>query len=557
MPEIFLEISLVLGLAVLAGFLMRFFCQPLIVGYILSGVLISFILSNYVDFELLKSFSEIGVVLLLFMVGLGLNPGLVKEMGKVSILTGVGQIFFTTILGYFLALALGMNSLTAFYVAVAFTFSSTVIVVRLLHERGDTETLYGRISIGFLLVQDFFAMVFLIIISAFSKFSGAGAFWNSFNLFVLYLSLITLFSFLLMEYVIPKVDKVAAKNNELLFLFSLAVCFIIASIFRLAGFSMEMGALLAGVLLASSPYQREIASRIKPLRDFFLVIFFVFLGFNINLKSISLYWKEALAFSAFILIINPLIVWVLMKFLGYSKKTSFFAGLTVAQISEFSIILLIMGASLGHISNEIVGLGTLVGLITIAVSSYAISFADNIYKKVKPILEIFWLEDNLELNNSEKKFDIILFGCDRLGGDIMEKLKKSRANFLVTENNPEIVKNLEKKKINVEFGDADDWSFLESLPLNYAKLVISTIPDKDINLVLLRYLKKIKSKSAVVCVANFSEHAKSIYKEGAAYVVMPHLLGRKYIADLVTRFGSDKKKYASEKKKHLHELKFV
>lgn len=547
-----------MGLAVLVSTAARFLKQPLIVSYLLTGLLISVGLGNFFDFSILESFAHMGAVLLLFLVGLGLNPDLIREMSKTAFLTGLGQIIFTSALGYLIGIALGFNQIAAFYLAVAFAFSSTVVVVRLLHERKDEETLHGRLVVGLLLVQDLVAMIFLVFVSAFSKTSGEGI-PSMISLSLFNLSSIALFSFILGYYLIPKIDKIFAKNSEVLFIFSLTVCFAVVSAFYLLGFPVEIGALLAGVILASSPYQREIAARVKPLRDFFLVIFFVMLGFSMNLESVSMFWKEALVFSLFILIGNPLIVMVVSRLLGYSKKTGFFSGISIAQISEFSLVLLVFGASLGHIDESLVGFGTLISLITITVSSYMIFYAEKLYDFLKDYLFIFDIKEGKEKDGKkkERKTEIVIFGFHRLGGGMLNYLKNKKSSILVVDYDPEVVEKLKRKKINTEFGDAGDLSFLETLPLSKSKLVISTIPEIEDNLTILKYLKKIKSKSAIIMVAEYYEDAKKLYREGADYVVMPPHLGRRYIGELVGEFRFDKKKYDREKKLHLKEISLV
>jgi len=547
-----------MGVAIIVTAATRFLKQPLIVSYIITGLIISVGIGNVYDFSILESFAHLGAILLLFLVGLGLNPELVREMSRTAFLTGLWQIIFTSVLGYLIGVALGFSEITSLYLAVAFTFSSTVIVVKLLHERKDEETLYGRIVIGLLLVQDLVAMIFLIFVSAFSKI-GEGGIGSLMSLSLFNLSAITLCSFILGYYIIPKVDKIFAKSSEALFIFSLTVCFAVVAAFYLLDFPIEIGALLAGVILASSPYQREIASRIKPLRDFFLVIFFVMLGFSMNLESITQFWKEAAVFSVFILIGNPLVMMVVMRLLGYSKKTGFYSGLAVAQISEFSLVLLSLGATLNHIDQAMVSFGTLVGLITITVSSYMIFYADKLYNILKDYLFIFDVKEakEKEEKKKQKNYGVVVFGFHRLGGGILKYLKKTRTSILVVDYDPEVVEDLKRKKIDTQFGDASDLSFLETLPLRKAKLVVSTIPEMEDNLTILKYLKKIKAGAATIVVAEYYEDAKKLYREGAEYVVMPPHLGRRYIGELVGQLRFDKKKYSHERKRHLKEIEMA
>src|SRR3989344_8537472 len=275
-PEVFIELSKILVITVLAAGITRLLKQPIIISYILSGIIVGpFILNVVSSIETLTAFSQIGIAFLLFMVGLNLNPRVIKEVGKISLITGIGQVIFTSLIGYAIALMLGFTEIVSFYVSVALAFSSTIIIMKLLSDKRDLETLYGRISIGFLIIQDFIAIAILLLISALS---------NKANLISLALETILkgvggiIILFLITIYVVPSLTKKIAQSQEYLMLFSLGWCFAIASAFYYFNFSIEAGALLAGISLSLSPYHIEISSKLKPLRDFFLIIFFIILG---------------------------------------------------------------------------------------------------------------------------------------------------------------------------------------------------------------------------------------------------------------------------------------
>ncbi|HNQ16841.1 MAG TPA: cation:proton antiporter, partial [Candidatus Woesebacteria bacterium] len=370
--NIFFELSLLLTVTAIITLAVRKLRQPLVVGYILSGIIAGPYVLNIVSSQHeLELFSKVGIVFLLFIVGLYLNPKIIQEVGKVSLVTGLGQVLFTSLIGFALTLLLGIDRLAALYVAIALTFSSTIIILKLIADKKDLQKLYAKIAIGFLLVQDIVATFILIAITVVSGQSDMGL--GSTLLLTLGKGMI-LFSVLGMfqRYILPKVTEYAAESPELLFLFSLAWGTILASLFSALGFSIEIGALIAGVTLSVSPYSVEIASRLKPLRDFFIIIFFVLLGSQLILSNLAQLLFPAIILSLFVLVGNPIIVIILMNTLGYNRKTSYQAGLTVAQISEFSLILGALGLRLGHLSQEVLSLITLVGLITISGSTYLI-----------------------------------------------------------------------------------------------------------------------------------------------------------------------------------------
>ncbi|GAG16612.1 unnamed protein product, partial [marine sediment metagenome] len=255
-------------------------------------------------------------------VGLNLNPRIIRDVGKVSLVTGVGQVIFTSLIGFFIGQLLGFSTMTSIYIAIALTFSSTIIIMKLLSDKGDMETLYGRIAIGFLIVQDLIVIIILMIISSIP----AGIDFTTLALeTVLKGTGLLILLFLISVYIFPRLTKSIAKSQEFLLLFSIGWCFAISSLFYYLNFSIEAGALVAGITLSLSPYHYEISSKMKPLRDFFIILFFILLGSQMVFTNISQYIIPVLIFSAFILIGNPLIVMVLMGLMGYTKRNSFLA----------------------------------------------------------------------------------------------------------------------------------------------------------------------------------------------------------------------------------------
>jgi len=558
MTDIYLDLSIVLGLSLIVSLIIRWLRQPLIIGYIITGVIAGQAWLAWLDNDGLESFSQIGVTLLLFIVGLSLNPRTLKEVGKIAFLTGLGQIVFTTIFGYLVTRLVGFEPVAAIYLAVAMTFSSTVIVTRLLQERRDTETLYGRIAIGFLLVQDFVAMIILSLVAAVNSASGQS--WLTIGMeLTAKIIVITIAVILVMRFLVPRVDSKLAHSKEVLFLASLAIAFAMATLFDQLGLSLELGALLAGIMLSVSPYQVEISSRVRPLRDFFIIIFFIVMGSRLDLSMIGNYWFQAVILSLFILIGNPLVVLIIMGIKGYRKRTSFLVGLTMAQVSEFSLIFLSMGVYVGHLQAEIFGFMTLIALITIAMSTYFILHADRLYKILEKSLSIFELKKYFkeEEGGNEKHAEVILFGCDRLGGGILENLKKADKSFIVVDYNPELVARLRGDGIEIRFGDASSAVFLDNINFTKTKVVISTVPNFEVNRFLARYFKNIKANPAVILVASYSHEARKLYDMGATYVVMPPYLGRRYMTELVYKYGTVKRNYIRERQRHLGDLEYV
>ena len=553
--DIFVELSVIIIIAVAVGWIMRLLRQPLVIGYILTGIIVSPNFLNIVSStEAIATFAHIGIAFLLFVVGLNLNPRIIKDVGKVSLITGVGQVIFTSVIGFFIGRLLGFSTIVSVYIAVALTFSSTIIIMKLLSDKGDLETLYGRIAIGFLIVQDLIVILILMVIASIpagANFTALifGTILKGFGLLVLL--------FLIGIYILPFVTKAIAKSQELLLLFSIGWCLALASFFYYLNFSMEIGALLAGVTLAMSPYRHEISSKMKPLRDFFIILFFILLGSQMVFTNISQYIIPILIFSSFILIGNPIIVMVLMGLLGYTKRNSFLAGLTVAQISEFSLILIALGVSVGHLTNEILSLVTFIGLITIAGSTYMIIYANKIYIYLSKYLGIFERKGKKvdeHRYHKDEIYDIVLFGYNRIGYSIVKTVQKMEKSLLIVDFNPDVIKRLIAGKVPCIYGDVADSEILDRLCLNKAEMVISTVPEEQDNLLLIKKTKDVNKKALIFVTANQVEEALTLYDAGADYVILPHLLGGDHVSILLEDFTGDINKILETKLKHIDEL---
>jgi len=551
--EVFTELSIIIAITVLIAGIMRLLRQPLLIGYILTGIIVSpYFLDIVHSSETIKVFSQMGVALLLFIVGLSLSPKVIKEVGKISLITGIGQIIFTSLIGFFISRLLGFSIIESLYVSIALTFSSTIIIMKLLSDKKDTEKLYGKISIGFLLVQDIFVIILLMIISS---FSGNVEISNmSFGSILSGVLLIAGFV-LISIYVLPKLSLFFAKSQEFLFLFSLGWGIGLAALFHSIGFSMEIGALVAGIALSMSPFHYEISSKMRPLRDFFIILFFILIGSQMVFGNINELIVPAIIFSLFILIGNPLIVMSLMGVLGYRKKTGFQAGLTVAQISEFSLILIALGISKGHLTNEILSLVTIIGLITISGSTYLILYSDKIYPRFSKYLSIFERKRIGENEQRSKNHGIVLFGYNRIGYDLLKSFKKLKKNVLVVDYNPKTILELSSKGIECRYGDADDEEFLNELNLTKTKMIVSTIPEFETNLLLINKIKQINSGAIIITVSHNIEEANLLYNAGATYVIMPHFLGGSHASMMINKHGLNLNKFLDEKRKHLKQLK--
>lgn len=524
----FIELSMLLAIAAIFGVLAVQLKQPLIVAFIAVGIFVGpsvlGLVSLTAEIDLL---AHLGIAILLFVVGLNLDLHIIRTMGVVALFTGLGQVLFTSIIGYLIGLSLGLSPIGALYVAVALTFSSTIIIVKLLSDKRELDALHGRIAIGFLIVQDIVVILAMIVLTAIGTADVETSLGQEAFMVVLKGLLMLAVVALLMRYIIPGLVGKLAHSAELLILFAIAWAVLGASAGKMLGFSQEVGAFLAGISLASTHYRELIGARLVSLRDFLLLFFFISLGASLDLSSLTDQLLPALLFSVFVLIGNPLIVMVIMGYMGYRKRTGFLAGLTVAQISEFSLILAALGFSLGHLDKETVGLITLVGLITISASTYMILYSYPIYEKLAPYLTVFerkvpYREVELDHENNAVQTDIILFGLGRFGLVMANNLKDKNFTLLGVDFNPEFVEKIVNQHLNARFGDAEDPEFVSHLPLQQAKWVVATIRDKHTNLALIKTLRQENFTGKIAVSAKDQAEADFYQQQGVDLVLIPY-----------------------------------
>jgi Kef-type K+ transport system membrane component KefB/Trk K+ transport system NAD-binding subunit len=547
----FTELTIIFAVTFIVSLIFRILKQPLIISYIISGLILVTLTRSFFEREILiQVFSKVGIAILLFIIGLELKLKTLREIGLPSIVIGTLQEIITILIGFLLAKLLGFSTIAAFYLGAALSFSSTVIIVKLIADKGDLGKLYGKLAIGFLLVQDLITILIIISLSFFSSQNFPPSFSN-FNKLILGSILLILIPYLSQRF-FPKLENFLSSSLEFLFLFSLFFLFTIATLFDYLDFGIEIGALLAGVSLSSLVISSEMVSRLKPLRDFFILLFFITLGSQINIINLNSSLLLIIIFSLFVLIGNPLIMFFLLGLLGYQKKTMFLLGLSSAQISEFSFILIKLGIDTKYIEENLLSIVSIVGLVTIFSSTYLFIYADKIYPLVKNFLRLFEKKGQKQREELiEKFYDIILFGCDRIGLSFLNIFLENKLSFLVVDYNIDIVKRLIKEKVDVFYGDASEVDTLKELNLTQTKLVISTIPDFETNLLIFEEYKKANSDGIYIATAYSNQDALDLYKRGIDYVIMPYFLGGEYAANLIAKNMFDKEKYLEFKNRQI------
>jgi len=527
----FTEFALLLLVAALVGAVFVRLRQPVLIAYIVVGIAL-----GPAGFGLVKAhdqinlLAQIGVSVLLFIVGLKLDLHHIRHIGPVALATGLGQLAFTIVIGFGLILALGKEFMTALYVAVALTFSSTIIIVKLLSDKRELDSLHGRIAVGFLIVQDLAVVLAMMAMSALrapaeGQFEPSG--WEiALSLGWRLLAAAAVIA-ILIRYLLPRLVSAMARSQELLLIFALSWAVALAALGAWAGFSMEAGAFIAGFTLASTHYREAINARLGGIRDFLLLFFFIHLGAELDFSTLGEEVVPALLLSLFVLIGNPLIVMAIMGYMGYRSRTGFLAGLTVAQISEFSIVFVAMGITLGHVGVEALGLTTLVGLITITLSTYMILYSHPLYERLSPWLGIFERRRPFRELAVERKplradaVDVMVFGLGRYGSRLLQELHAAGVKVVGGDFDPEAVRDLKRKRLPVQYGDGENPDFLESLPLAQTRWVVSTLPLVEANRALLHALANAGYSGEVALTARDEAMGQALTPLGVRRLFLP------------------------------------
>jgi Kef-type K+ transport system membrane component KefB len=545
------EIGIIIVIATFLAFLVRLFKQPFIPAYIITGILIGPLFLGLIkNPELINALSEIGVAFLIFTAGLEIKFSKLKEIGKVSTISGILQITSLFLIGYFAAIWMGFAGYAPVYVALAVTFSSTMIVVKLLADKGEINSLHGRIIIGILLIQDIAAIIALAVLSSDLSLNNI--------LIVLGKAAIFVLLTMILSKAINPIFRNTADNQELFLLVAISFLFLFVIGSLIANLSLIIGAFFAGVALANSNYKTELQGRIVPLREFFAVIFFVALGMQLRMISQEFVWL-ILVLLVIVLVVKPFVIMFLVRIIGYKKVTAFLTGNGLAQTSEFSLIIVTLGFILGHISSGLFSSLVLITIITMSFTTYFIVYSKKFYQwfswPLDLLSEVKTRKEELEYIEKRKK--IILFGCHRMGSLFLKEFARHKKDILVVDYNPEIIETLIGKKISCIYGDFINKEVLEKANLRHAEVIISTVTDVDDNLVLIKEVKKVNENARILIVARRISEAFQLYDAGADYVILPQIIGGQKGFDLLKKKKSTLKKISEEHKKYLKKIHHI
>jgi Kef-type K+ transport system membrane component KefB len=550
--DIFLHLALVVVIAAFAAFVARLLKQPQILAYVLVGVFITPVFGWVTDTSIIESMSTIGIAFLLFIVGLEIDLKKLKNVALVSTFGGTIQIAILFLVAFFISLALGFQSIEAMYFGLFLAFSSTMVVMKYLSDRKELNTLHGRIIVGILLLEDIFAILTLSILTSFNGFAvsliGLA--------FIKFIGLFTV-AYVCGRFIFPYIFRFAARNQELLLITSLSICFLFSLMFHFLGFSIVIGAFVAGLALGNLEYNIEIIGRVKPLRDFFALLFFVSLGMALSLGTIKSLLVPIICFTLVILIFKPILIMTICSVFKFTKKPSFSTATYLSQVGEFGLIIAAQGLFLGHISNEMFSMVVIIALFTITVTSYLIKFNEGLYKLLSKPLQIFdvFNTEGLEFMSTEIKPTVVLCGHNRVGYSILKSLKKVKKKVLIVDYNPEIIAKLVKDGYHCIYGEVDDEEVMDRMNFKGLKHLISTVPYIEVNLLLIKKLRAVNKKAKIVVTASNIDDALKLYTHGADYVNLPHFLGGQHVANMVTKVRRRQINLKVERNTHIAELK--
>lgn len=523
-PDALSELVAILAAIVLLGIAGTRLRQPLLVIFIAAGIVVGPSGLNWVrSTEEIHMLAEIGLALLLFVVGLKLDPKLIKTTGAAAITAGLAQVIVTTAVGYFTGIALGMSPTSAVYVAIALTFSSTIIVVKLLSDKREADSLHGQMALGILIVQDIVVVLLMVLLSTLAHNVAAGPFLSLVLIIAKSMGLIAVVA-LLNIFVMPVVLSRVSRSSELFVLFAITWALSLSTLSNLLGFSREIGAFAAGVSMASSEYKDLLGAKLVSLRDFLLLFFFVELGTRFDIGSIGSQVYQAIPLSIFVIIVKPLIIMLIMALMGYRKRTNFLTGLSMAQVSEFSLILMAMGAGLGHINQSTVGLVTLVGMVTIGVSVYMINYSQHIYEKLSPYMSVFERKKAVGVpaeSIQDETIDVMLFGLGRYGGIIASQMQERGKKVVGVDFNPQAVRIWNDCGGRALFGDAEDLEFLSKLPLSRIRWMVNSVRDPVITQAFIIGARHAGFGGCLAVAASSEDEVQQFYDAGANLVFLP------------------------------------
>ena len=546
----FESVALLIGAATVLGILAQKTGQPKVIAYIISGLMLGPVGFDLVgQTEITSIFSELGLVFLLFLIGLEINLDEVKEVLGATVGIGVIQMILTFAAGLGIALSLGFDQATSLFIGTAVMFSSTALVVKMLTSMDEASTLPGRLDIGVLLVQDIAVVLILALMTA--NFSSPAQIAVRTLEIIFLVSVIGLISIFSSKYLFSDILKQISDNELAFFTHGIAWAFLFISIASYFNLSMEIGAFVAGLGLAQIPYSRELQERVRPLTDLFMAIFFLNFGIGISGGALSTYFWEAVIASLVLIPAKFLIFFFTIDRFKFTPETSFKASMNMTQVSEFGLILTSLAITEGFIASEISGFISMVAILTMGTSAYLIRYKDRLGEEFEAVLAFFESEEKTDIELEKLENHVVVIGYDSVARRICSKLSEEY-EILVIDNNPENAEELGESDYRFIFGDFKHGEIREGSNLERAEFILSFSKERTVN---TRLLEERKEDTIVIVKASNFDDASEFYDIGADYVILENVLAGNRIGEYLELYLEDEDLFLEEVKSELEHIR--
>jgi Kef-type K+ transport system membrane component KefB len=537
MHELIRDITLCILFAWGLGLLAHFFRQPLILAYLIGGFIIGPFGMGWVESkESIATISELGLIFMLFMIGLEIDLKKIIRAGRVILFAAAGQLIGGCILGvlFFMGIsrALGGGGFDGLYLAIACTLSSTVIIVKVLYEKRELDTLPGRITLGVLVLQDIFAILFLAVQPSLADLQVSVILLSIARVLALVVTALAL-----SRYVLPPLFHQIARRPELVLLGALAWCFLIGEIAEKLHLSREMGSLVAGVSLSTFPYALDVTAKVTTLRDFFITLFFVALGMTIPIPNLSVIGL-ALIIAAFTVVSRVVTTFTPLYFLKQGLRASLLPAINLAQISEFSLVVIQTGITAGHIKTQTASAASFAFVVLAVLSTFAIGRSDQITRASITFLKRIGLRD-LDHSHAEDGDHgdghggrrILILGFFRAASALLSEVERQNPGLLdqigVVDFNPVVFQTLTGRGVHVTYGDISNVDTLVHAGVGKAEIIILSVPDSLLkganNEKLVRHVRSLNTTAKIISTADLLSDVEDQYAAGADYVVVTRL----------------------------------
>ncbi len=545
------DFALLIITATILSFIAKKTDQPSIVAYIFTGLLLGPVFLNLVtESHLIELMSELGLAFLLFLLGIEMNLGEIKEILRPVTNIAVWQTVLQTSLAFIIPIFLGFTMMETVVIALCTVFGATPVIVKLLTDKNEITTLPGKIDVGVLILQDIYLVIILALFSA-DSLSNPGEIGFTLTKIFLLMAGVASLSLLSSRYFLPTMFNKVANDKHAFFIHGVAWAFLFTALTIKLDLSVEVGAFLAGLGLGQVTYREELKERIRPITDFFIVVFFSSIGLQLTSENLFIYWKEAVIASAVLMVGNFLIMFYLIDRQNFTPKTSFLGSINMTQVSEFSLVVGALAVSQGYVGNDILGYLSLMALLTMTVSSYLINYNHEIYLKVEHLLERFKSDEKSDVDI--KKFDnhAVVIGYNETVRDLLPTLKENYEDIIVIDKNPDNVEELSNEDLEYIYGDFRHSEIRKSGSFDTAELVLSV--EKDI-MRQHQILRETEEETVTFLSTDSFEKAAELYERGADYVIMENKIAGEEVAELLKEFAEGNKLFDEKIEENLERI---